>query len=146
MAANVAPIFPLAPKVQWGTVLTTANTAKDGTGTVVTCFTAGAEGSRIDQISVRALGTNIQTVLRLFVNNGSDPTTAANNTLVYEKTILATTLSEITELLNYDLILTKNTYETIPVIPFLPNGYKIMATIGTTIAAGIKVTVFGGDY
>ena len=39
MAANTAPIYSRTPVVGWGT-LTTANTAKDGTGTVVTLFTA----------------------------------------------------------------------------------------------------------
>ncbi len=28
----------------------------------------------------------------------------------------------------------------------LPAGYKILATIGTTVAAGIQVTAVGGDY
>jgi len=83
MTANTQPIFPLTPKVSWGTV-TTANTAKDGTGTVVTVFTAGADGSRIDQIKVRALGTNVATVIRFFVNNGSTNATAANNSLVHD--------------------------------------------------------------
>ena len=35
MPANTSPIFPLVPNVAWGK-LTTANTAKDGTGTVGT--------------------------------------------------------------------------------------------------------------
>jgi len=37
MAANTAPIFSIAGDVEWGpTAITTANTAKDGTGTVLT--------------------------------------------------------------------------------------------------------------
>ena len=60
MPANFQPIFPLTPKVSWGSV-DTANTAKDGTGTIVTIFEAGANGARIDQIKVRAKGTNVAT-------------------------------------------------------------------------------------
>lgn len=43
MAANNNPIYTRVADVQWGTTLiTTANTAKDGTGTVLTVFTADA--------------------------------------------------------------------------------------------------------
>ncbi len=136
MAANTAPIFPLAPKVQWGTTLTAANTAKDGTGTVVLVYTAGSNGDRLDYVRVRALGTNTATVLRLFVNNGSDPTVAANNVLITEKTIAATTLSEVAELAE----------TTIAMDLGLPAGYRVYATIGTTIAAGLIVAGVGGAY
>ena len=145
MAANTTPIYPLTPKVSWGT-LATANTAKDGTGTVVTLFEAGTNGARIDQIKVRALGTNVATVLRLFVNNGSDSATAANNSLFHETTIAAATLSEVAALADNDLLIDKNTGEKVPPIQFLPAGYKINAAIGTTVAAGLQVTVSGADY
>jgi hypothetical protein len=146
MPANTQPIFPLTPKVEWGTV-TTANTAKDGTGTVVTVFTAGADGSRIDQIKVRALGTNVATVIRFFVNNGSTNATAANNSLVHDATIAATTNSETAALVDNDIMIQKdggNRSE--PPIPYLPAGHKINITIGTTVAAGLQITVWGADY
>lgn len=145
MPANTTPIFPITQKVSWGT-LTAANTAKDGTGTVATLFTAGANGARIDQIKVRALGTNVATVLRLFVNNGSANTTATNNSLIHEVTIPATTLSEVAALADVDVTISKNSTETVVPIPYLPNGYKINATIGTAVAAGIQITVHGADY
>ena len=135
MAANTSAIFPLVPVVSWAT-LTTANTAKDGTGTVATIYTAGTEGSRVDRVKVRSLGTNVQTVLRIFVNNGADATTATNNSLYMERTIPATTLSETTELL--DMI--------IPLDMALPAGYKLNCTIGTTVAAGLQVTCEGGNF
>lgn len=144
MPANTNPIFPLTPKTSWGTV-TTANTAKDGTGTVVTVFTAGTNGSRVDQIKVRALGTNVATVMRFFINNGSANSTAANNTLAHETTIPATTLSETSALADTDVLIVKGTTYTIP-IPYLPPGYKINVTIGTTVSAGLHVTVWAGDY
>ena len=146
MPANTIPIFPLAPNVSWGKV-TTANTAKDGTGTVVTVFTAGANGSKIDQIKVCQLGTNVATVLRLFVNNGADPTTAANNALIQDVTIAATTNSEVAALLDIDIMILKDAgARSESPIPYLPAGYKINVTIGTTVAAGLQVTVHGADY
>ena len=137
MAQNTTPIFPLVPQISWGTNLTTANTAKDGTGTVVTVFTAKAvDGSRLDYLKARARGTNVATVLRAFINNGSDPTTAANNVLFMERTIPATTVSEVAEL--------ADVY--IPMDISMPAGYKINVTIGTTIVAGLMVTAIGGEY
>jgi hypothetical protein len=135
MPANFQPVYPLTPKVAWGD-LATANTAKDGTGTVVTVFTAGANGARVDYLKVRAKGTNVATVLRVFVNNGSDSTDAANNALVLEQTIAATTLSEVAALADNLVTLDMS----------LPAGYKLNVTIGTTVADGLAVTAFGGDY
>lgn len=135
MPANTSPIFPLTPVVSWGTV-TTANTAKDGTGTVVTVYTAGANGGRVDYLKIRALGTNVATVLRVFVNNGSTNATAANNSLLVDMTIAATTNSEVAQLLDNVLTLDLS----------LPAGYKLNVTIGTTVSAGLAVTAVGGDY
>ena len=135
MAANTAPIFCYVPRIEWGTI-TTANTAKDGTGAVVTVFTSQANGSRIEKIKARALGTNVATVLRIFINNGSTNGTAANNSLYMEWTLPATTLSEVAALTDQEI------YLNLP----LPVGYKINVTIGTTVAAGYAITGVGGDY
>jgi hypothetical protein len=137
MAANTIPIFPDTPKVGFaGAAITAANTNKDGTGTVQTIMTAGADGSRVDYIRVRALGTNVATVLRIFVNNGSDTTTAANNVLFTEATIAATTLSEVAALAETTIQLD---------LP-LPAGYRLTAAIGTAVAAGLHVSAVYADY
>lgn len=135
MPANTAPIFTLVPNIGFGDVAT-ANTAKDGTGTVVLVFTAGANGSYLQKARIKAKGTNVATSLRFFLNNGSTPTTAANNTLIGEMTIAATTLSETAALAENEYIFD---------IP-LPAGYRIYVTIGTTVAAGLTVQAYGGDY
>lgn len=132
---NTTPIYSGNPNTAWGTVAT-ANTAKDGTGTVVTVFTAGADGGRVDYLRIRAAGTNIATVLRVFINNGSTNATPANNTLFTESTIAATTLSEVAALAETTITLGLS----------LDAGYKILITIGTTVAAGLAVTGVGGDY
>lgn len=135
MPANTSPIFPLTPNLAWSK-LTTANTAKDGTGAVATVFTAGANGARVDYLKARALGTNVATVLRVFVNNGSTNATDTNNALILEQTIAATTLSETAQLADNQVQLDLS----------LPAGYKINVTIGTAVAAGLQVTGVGGDY
>ena len=137
MAANTAPIFTLTPETTWGaTTIATANTAKDGTGTVLNVFTAGINGSYVQRIRFRPSGTAVQTVARVFINNGSTNATAANNILFDEITIAATTVSETTAQSSFE----------IPLNFALPAGYKLNITIGTTIAAGLYVSVIGGDY
>lgn len=144
MAANTIPIFPATPKMAWAN-LATANIAKDGTGTVATLLTAGANGCKVDQIKVRPLGTNVATVLRIFVNNGLTNATASNNTLIHEVTIPASTLSEVAAQSDIDVTIQKGADVVCP-IPYLPAGYKINLAIGTAIAAGIQVTGNYGDY
>ena len=135
MAANINPIYPLTPKVAWGKVLT-ANTAMDGTGTQVTVYTAGANGARVDKLRCKALGTNIQTVLRVFVNNGATNATATNNSLIAELTLPATTASNTDGAIDRVLLLDVA----------LPATYVLNCTIGTTVATGWQVTAEGGDY
>jgi hypothetical protein len=137
MPANTAPIFTLTPNVGWGTTaITTANTAKDGTGTVLTTFTAGANGSYVQRVRFRPSGTCVQTVARVFINNGSTNATAANNILFDEITLTAITLSENTAQPSFE----------IPMNFAIQAGYKINITIGTSVAAGWYVDTVGGDY
>lgn len=138
MAANIAPIFSIAPDIQWpATAIATANTAKDGTGTVHTAFTADAtNGGRVEKLIARALGSNVATVLRIFLNNGSSNATPANNTLIAEMTLPATTLSEVAALPPMEIGLNLA----------IPAGYKINCTLGTTVAAGYALTVVGSKY
>jgi len=126
---------PTAANVPTGNTIATANTAKNGTGTVVSVFTAGASGAKVDTILFRALGTNVATVARVFLNNGSTNATAANNVLIGEITLTATTLSEVAALPAYE----------IPINRVIPAGYEINITIGTTVAAGYAISAWGAD-
>ena len=137
MSMNTSPVFGLTPHVGWGTTaLATANTAKDGTGTQIGVFTAAANGSFVQRIRFRSAGTNIATVARVFINNGSSAATPANNILFDEITLAATTISEVAALSTYEL----------PLNFALPASYIINVTVGTTVAAGYYVSVVGSDY
>ena len=136
MAANTSPIFCDSPRASWISTGTSANTALDGTGTVATVFTAGADGSKIEKVIVQHLGTNVDSVLRLFINNGSTNATASNNALIYEIDVDANTLSQVDVAARVEIALD---------LP-LPAGYKLNCTIGTAVAAGYIVTAIGGDY
>lgn len=138
MPASISPIFSRLADIQWvGAALLTANTAKDGTGTVSTAFTADAtNGGFVQRLIARPIGTNVATVLRAFINNGLTNATPANNVLIAEMTLPATTISEVAAQPDYVL----------PLNFALPAGYKINCTIGTTVAAGYQLSVVGGKY
>ena len=141
MPANTAPIFSVKGSIQWNpAILTAANTAKDGTGTVATVFTGNAIGNNagnfVQKLVARALGSNVATVLRVFINNGATNATALNNSLLAEITLPATTLSEIAAQTDYVL----------PLNFVIPAGFKLNCTIGTAVAAGYALTIIGGEY
>jgi hypothetical protein len=137
MPGNTAPIFSKVAKAQWVNGITAANTAKDGTGTVETVFTADAtNGSFLQKLIIRPRGTNVASVLRIFMNNGLTNATPANNALIGEVTLPATTNSEVAAIQGTEVNLN---------IP-IPVGYKINVTLGTAVAGGYVVTGVGGDY
>jgi hypothetical protein len=136
VSANTTPIFVGTPRNSYITTGVNANTAFDGTGTVATVFTAGSNGSKVETVSLWNLGTNVATVVRFFVNNGSTNATAANNALVNEITWAVNTQSQVAA--SVPVVWQPNLY--------LPAGYKLNCTIGTAIAAGIMVNCQGGDF
>ena len=135
MPANTVPIYPLTPKPSWDTE-TAANNTYTGTGTVGTVFTAGANGSYVSAIKLKPNGTNVASVARFFLNNGSDNNTAANNTLIGEISLPATTAIATAALIELALPLN---------IP-IPASYRIMWVLGTAVAAGWTATAIAGDY
>lgn len=137
MAQNVNPIFGLTPNVNWAQGALTANTTTDLTsGTIYLIWTAGANGGYLEQIKFKALGTNVASLVRIWVNNGATTNTAANNTLVWDYTLPATT-SSLTAM-QPDLVM-------VPRTPI--NGtYRVYATLPTGVAAGYDITAFGMDF
>jgi hypothetical protein len=97
-----------------------------------------------------AEGTNVATVARVFINNGSSNGTAANNTLIAEVTLPATTASNSVPV-NASVIELPTPPQASAVdltgLPMvLPPSYKLMVCLGTAVASYWDVTVFGGAY
>lgn len=145
MPANTAPIFSLRGDAQWGSVdgnggaagpLKTANAAMDGTGTVLTVFTASAEGGWVEDLILVAAGTNIASVARVFLNNGATNATLANNAQIGQQGLPATTA----------VANAANPTVRIPIRMALPAGFKINITLGTTVAAGWIISANGNRY
>lgn len=135
MPANTSPIWTLLPNNDWVT-LTAVNVAMDGTGTVGTAFTAGTNGAYVSRLKFRALGNNVATVLRVFLNNGGTNATAANNSLIDELAVGITTASNVLQQPDYGLQLEIA----------LDPGHKLLVTLGTAVATGYAITAIGGDY
>ncbi len=68
MAADAT--FVATPKPSQ-VLISTANTARDGTGTIGTVFTAGANGSEIWWVAVKARGVTTAGMVRLFLHDGT---------------------------------------------------------------------------
>jgi hypothetical protein len=68
MATN--PAFAVTPRIGMGQV-STANTNRDGTGTIATILT-GATGTRVNEIVVEATATTTAGMVRLFLHDGTN--------------------------------------------------------------------------
>lgn len=137
MTANTSPIFGLSVKNSWSGAITAADTSLTAPATGgAQVMVAGAEGAFVKRLLVKTLGTNVGTVLRVFLNNGSALGTPANNALIKEITLPATTISQIAAGIDYE----------IPLNLQIQSGYKLYAAIGTAVAAGVIVTAEYADY
>jgi hypothetical protein len=126
MAAS--PNFAATPRV--GAIeISTADTSRTSPTNVGTVLTAGASGSRIDEVNVVALGTTTSNVVRLFLFDGT------NYFLMQEVLIAALTPSVTAPVVTYI-----STYSNL----MLPSGWSLRAT--TNNAEAYEVLAFGGDF
>lgn len=121
--------YAATPRAALGQV-TVANTNRDGTGTLATVFTAGASGSRIDDIYIAATGTTTAGVVRLFLFDGT------SNRLWQEILVTAVTPSTTQQVWNYALL---------NQALILPNGYILKGSTNNAETFNINVTR-AGDF
>lgn len=117
--------------------ISTANTALDGTGTVGTVLTAGASGTRIDRISIKAKNTTSAGMIRLFLHDGSA------YHLWREVSVAAITPSATVAA--YEASMSSNNAMDIGYLPLtIPTGYSLRAS--TEKAEPFEIAAFGGDF
>ena len=63
MAMTATPVFVQTPK-QWFAQVSTANTNRDGTGTLVDIVSGATNGTKMDCIDIQAAGTVTAGVVR----------------------------------------------------------------------------------
>ena len=126
--------YASVPKVGVGQI-STANTNRDGTGTIGTVFTAGSNGSRIDMIDLQATATTTAGMIRLFVHNGT------NAILIGELPVTAVTPSGTLPAWSAQL----NTNTMTQLLPItIPTGWSLRAS--TNNAEAFNIVAFGGDF
>lgn len=145
MPANTSPIYSIvgatdsvAANNSGLVVGPTANTALDGSGTLVKAFTAGANGSYVQKIRFRPVGSPATTVCRVFISS-STSTSATVSWLYDEITLPATTLSQTAATSVFEL----------PLNFALDPNYLLYVTFGTSTGSagtGYSVVTIAGDY
>jgi hypothetical protein len=70
MTLTATPAFAVVPRIGFGSV-TAANTNRDGTGTIVDVLTGAAAGTKINEVVLQATGDPADSVVTLFIYNGS---------------------------------------------------------------------------
>lgn len=63
--------MPLSVTNTVSSQISTANTARDGTGTLGTVVTAATNGSKVSSVTITATGTTTAGVIRLFIFDGT---------------------------------------------------------------------------
>lgn len=132
MAANTSPLFPLTPRIMAGNV-SVANANRDGTGTVVTLGTAGANGTRIEEVVLKATGQPAASNVILFLHDGA-------NYFIWDEIVLGTPAAGSTTVASYR---ESRSYRNL----VLPTGWSLRATITVALTTGVMVVeALGGDY
>lgn len=115
--------------------LSASNTGRDGTGTIVNIFTAGASGSRIESVMIQATTTTTVGMVRLFEYDGT------NTNLIAEIPVSAITPSGSLPAFAVNMT-TSNAASLLPII--LPTGWSLRAA--TNNAEAFNVGAVGGDF
>lgn len=129
MSANNSPVFVLAPNNTLSQV-TVANTGRDGTGTTVTAWTPGANGSILSKVVIEVPGISAADVIRLFWSDGT-------NTRLYTE-LLVTAVTPSSTVAAFRL-------EYVPSTPEVyPSGWTLKAS--TNLGQATNIFVLGGNY
>ena len=122
------PAFASTVKA-WNVSISSADTSRTAPTNVGTLVTAGASGSRIDEVTITAAGTSTTNVVRLFVYSGSVY-------YLYQEVLI----SAITPSASVTAFTTTLTFNSL----VLPSGYSLRVT--TNNAEAYHVSAFGGDF
>ena len=113
--------------------VSTANTARDGTGTIATVLTAGASGTKIDEITLAATADPADSTVTLFIHDG---TTAQ----YFDEIDLGDPAAGSATLAPYR---STKAYANL----VLPTGFSLRAAITVALTSGVmKVHAHGADF
>lgn len=124
--------FASVPKTS-AVAITTANTNRDGTGSIGTVFTAGTNGSRIDKIIICAKSTTTAGNIRFYIHDGT------NYFLFKEMPVVG--LTPAATVPSFSAVLSQEVETVLPLI--IPTGYSLRAS--TEKAEPFNIIAIGGD-
>lgn len=134
MAVTSTPIF--AQALAYGVAnISTANTNRDGTGTIGTVLTAGSNGTMVDHIDICATGTTTAGVIRIYITLDSGPTSRLWKEILVGAITPSTTVAAFMRRIDCSL----PGWEL-----FLPSGYSLRAS--THNAETFNVHAYGGTF
>lgn len=128
MALSNRPVFPQTPKMAFAK-LTAANTGLDGSGTITTLLTAGADGAVVTSLQARCQATVTATALRVFISLDGGSTWA----LWEEKLMGAYTVANTTAQTPVTFVAKGSPEQAIR----LPASARLGVTIAVALAGGI---------
>lgn len=135
-----SPEFTVVPNIGYGSFPSgVANTSRDGVGATgrLLLWTCGAGGGRAEHAFFIPKGSTVtKTLIRLFLNNSSDPEVAGNNIFIGSRVIEIWTATESTEEPVYML----------PIGLPVPPNWRIYGLIATSVSAQIAAAVVGGSF
>src|SRR5689334_23105213 len=125
------PQFAATPKV-WVNSVSTANTARDGTGTIATIGTAGSSGTKIYEIRASATNDPADSTIVFFLHDGS-------TYWYFDEFDIGNPAAASTTVAAYQ---TRKLYDNL----VLPSGWSLRASITVALTAGVvNIFAFGGD-
>lgn len=129
MALNATPGFISAVRHNRAAI-STANTNRDGTGTIGDVMTGVAAGTRVDRVVIIATGTTTAGMVRLYHDDGT------NHDLLYEQPIAAITPSATVQAARYE----------VPFSDFLLPSSSDKLRASTHNAESFIIHAYGGDF
>jgi hypothetical protein len=127
------PAFTTTPRIGRASV-STANTARDGTGTIVDVITGASTGTKIVEVVIKSSAQPAASVVTLFLTDGTA-------TYILDEVALGTPAAGSTTVASYrSTVLYQNLV--------LPNAsWKLQAAVTVAPTSGvINVVAFGGDF
>lgn len=127
--------YVVTPKNGEFAQVSTANTGRDGSGTLATIFTAASDnaGSRVDRISIHATGTTTSGMIRLFISNSGGTSTRLIQEIPVSPNTPSATIPAWSAQVNFDGGLV------------LENGASLKASTNNAEAFNVSVLI-AGDF
>ena len=139
MTANTSPIFTLTPNVGLAALSATADAASATSGSTitptassfVTLFTAGTNGSRVEEIDCTGTGTTVAGLIRIYIYNGTS--------YYLWQTVIVPAVVPSTTLGNWNF--------TVPGVNNLVLKSGLTLVVSSTVASQlVNVVALGGDF